>query len=710
MTKTHGIISLLVLAGCMAALGGCSDDSPEIPSEELFAREFIKNYGLPEAGHTWSMAQGVETSVSIEGVDNGTLEVYTCNPELPGARLVARLPIAGGKVQARVPLLAGTEKVAMRVFDAHNTILGDYASILSAQKKIDEQITVNPVPGDEYAPTKREIVQTVLAVHPDTRSAYHEYLSELPNETYLELGKYLSDKGIQNNIWPVQQTVPNLYHLDNLYFEMGTPLSYRKTLMPIFQEYVNPETKEAEDGVFKEGVNNLERYYHHHLHGNVLDPDVTFWVNEEGPVTMQCTWRGTQLEDSFGYYYYSDEDDITSEDIWNNIPKFIFADGETVKEKSNLTQIREAGREYPDDETGWTDMNGMECPNLHWNYRTDGDNDVMLRGRKYYLAYYGKNYDEPASYVFPKGVKIGYFLLREGGENSKIYFSDCKKNYEICRPLYGGNSVQEEGPLLRPFAAKFRMNNRTYVGFGDESGDCDLNDIVFIAENVYPDPVDITPPELKDEDPEAQVWTLACEDLGNADDIDFNDVVLDVTYVSGMPFLSITPRAAGGVLVTDIHFRKGSDSDYTFLGEIHNMLSNVYSSTPAEQQPMLNTLRDSHEVDPATVKSITVSVPADFDFTDPVNGFMARIKITTRGFDQKYSDAKEVKAYTEVTGTTVPQMLLLPGGWRWPEERRDIKRAYPGFADWVKDINATDWVGTCLTGYTVSHRPGLCDH
>ncbi|MDE6042421.1 MAG: DUF4842 domain-containing protein [Muribaculaceae bacterium] len=254
------------------------------------------------------------------------------------------------------------------------------------------------------------------------------------------------------------------------------------------------------------------------------------------------------------------------------------------------------------------------------------------------------------------------------------------------------------------------MNNRTYVGFGDESGDCDLNDIVFIAENVYPDPVDITPPELKDEDPEAQVWTLACEDLGNADDIDFNDVVLDVTYVSGMPFLSITPRAAGGVLVTDIHFRKGSDSDYTFLGEIHNMLSNVYSSTPAEQQPMLNTLRDSHEVDPATVKSITVSVPADFDFTDPVNGFMARIKITTRGFDQKYSDAKEVKAYTEVTGTTVPQMLLLPGGWRWPEERRDIKRAYPGFADWVKDINATDWVGTCLSGYTVSHRPGLCDH
>ena len=223
MSKTHGIISLLVLAGCMA-LGGCSDDSPEIPSDELFAREFIKNYGLPEAGHTWSMAQGVETSVSIEGVDNGTLEVYTCNPELPGARLVARLPIAGGKVQARVPLLAGTEKVALRVFDAHNTIIGDYASILSAQKKIDEQITVNPVPGDEYAPTKREIVQTVLAVDPATRSAYHEYLSELPNETYLELGKYLSDKGVQNNIWPVQQTVPNLYHLDNLYFEMGTPL------------------------------------------------------------------------------------------------------------------------------------------------------------------------------------------------------------------------------------------------------------------------------------------------------------------------------------------------------------------------------------------------------------------------------------------------------------------------------------------------------
>ncbi|MDE6285946.1 MAG: LruC domain-containing protein, partial [Muribaculaceae bacterium] len=706
MKKTHGILPFLLLAGCAAILGGCSDDRPEIPSDELYVREFIKNYGVPDAGQTWSMARGVETSVNVQGVSNGTLEVYTDNPESPTARMAARLPIVGGKVNAKVPLLAGSDKVYFRVLDADNTIRGDYASALSAEKKIETQLKVNELPADAYLPTKESIEQKVLAMGDTARAMYQEMFAGASDKNYHDLELYLSS----HEIWDVKtacsyQQVPNLYMLNNVYFEMGAPLSYRKTLMPIFQEYVNPETNELEDGVFRERRNNLERYYHNHEHDLALDPNVTFSVREEGPVTMQCTWRGTDSHDSFGYFYYKVGQEPSSEEVWNNLPKYIFLDGETVSGLSNLTQTRSATNEYPDSETGWVDMSGMNCPALEYNYPTNGDNDIWLRGRKYYLVYYGDNYDEEPSYTFPTGVRIGYFVLKAdaNGANGRIYFSDCRTQYELCRNVYYGIGEGQEGPLVRPFAAKFRMNNRNYIGFGDESGDCDLNDIVFIAENVYPDPVDITPPEIKEEHPEAQAWTLACEDLGNTDDIDFNDVVLDITYVTGETTLSITPRAAGGVLVTDIYFRQGDNSDHTFLGEIHNMLSNNYSATPTEQQPMLNTKRENHEVNPRSVKSVIVSVPADFEFTDPENGFMARIKITTRGYDEKLSDAKEVKAYTDVTELTVPQMLLLPGGWRWPEERRDIKVAYPDFTKWVKDVNATDWVNTGLNGYTVSH-------
>ncbi len=728
MKKHTAKLPFLLLAGCAAVLGGCSDDRPEIPSDELYVREFIKNYGVPDAGQTWSMAEGVETSVNVEGVSGGTLEVYTDNPESPTARLAARLPIVGGKVSAKVPLLAGSQKVVMRVLDGDNTIRGDFASVLSAEKKIDAQLKVAALPGSDELPTVEDVDMVAYVQRSGNRYWYQQYLLDPENEgklpTYQEVNAWFKANGYtyvpnpetpgwvadELQLYDAVESVPKLKYLRNLYFEMGAAVSYKKTLAPIFDQYtyLDPETGDSitADGVFKEGVDNVSRYYHHSVDGNKLDPNVTFSVGTEGPVTMQCIWRGTESSDYFGYYYYKEGEDPTTEELWNDIPKYMFLTYEDIKELSNLTQVKEVDSNYSDDESGWGDMDGMataECPS--WTVR---DHDRMIRGRKYYLAFYGENYDEEPSYTFPTGYKIGYFLFKAHGVNDgDFFFSDCKAEYELTGKTYKDNTL--DGPYARPFAAKFRMNHRTYVGFADESGDCDLNDVVFIAENVIPDPVDITPPEIKEEHPEAQAWTLACEDLGNTDDIDFNDVVLDISYVKGEPFLTITPRAAGGVLVTDIYFRQGDNTEPQFVGEIHNLLSSKYSAVPTEQQPMLNTKRGDHEVDPRTVNSVIVTVPSDFDFTDPENGFMARIKITTRGYDQKVSEAQEVKAFTDVTSLTVPQMLLLPGGWRWPEERRDISIAYPGFKEWVKDKNATDWVNTGLDGYTVSHRPG-CKH
>ncbi len=233
-----------------------------------------------------------------------------------------------------------------------------------------------------------------------------------------------------------------------------------------------------------------------------------------------------------------------------------------------------------------------------------------------------------------------------------------------------------------------------------------------MVENVYPVPEDITPPELKDENPivVAQTWTLACEDLGSTDDTDFNDIVLDVAYVAGETKLTITPRAAGGTLVSKIYFREGDNSDYTELGEIHNLMSSSYTEIPSIGYAMLNTGKESHEVNPTTVKPIVLTVPADFDFANVKNGFLSRIKITTRQSDEKDYDATEITAFTDLGESgCIPKMLLLEGEWQWPTERTSIDTAYPDFRDWVKNSAATNWTKNRVDKITVSHR-AKCSH
>ncbi len=719
MKKFSTSLFTSILATGTIILSGCTQEPLGITDDEQYVRDFIGQYGVPDAEHSWSMAKSVCANLDITGLSRGTVEVYTAYPGTSDARLVARLPIGNGKVSGNLPLLAGTGSVYVQVKDQDNTIR-QIASLPVSENNIGARLNVTSAPGNDKLPEAVDVDMKVSIVPDIVRNYYYMFRDELDtdeekaNYTYAEtLTRFNDDPDyfyypnpdnpnytsseLPKYYFPY--SIPALKRLDNLYYEMGPALSYKNVLAPIFNtySYVDEETGETKkaDGVFKEGQNNIDKYYHNATPGMKLDPNVTFSVREEGPVTMQCIWRGTASEDYFGYFYYDENTELSAEELWNVIPKYMFLSPEDITLKSSLTQCKDGAADPADDESGWVDMGGMDTSNCSWW----GD-DRQLRGRKYYLAYYGENYDEAPSYTFPTGVRIGYFLYQKAKQ--AIFFSDCKTTYELCRRTYKG----QEGAYLRPFAAKFRMENRTYVGFGDESGDCDLNDVVFIAENVYPDPVDITPDVFKKDDPEdkAQTWTLACEDLGSVDDVDFNDIVLDVAYVAGETTLTITPRAAGGTLVSEIYFREGYNTGYTLLGEVHSLMS------PTAGLSMLNTQESYHHVDPNSVKSIKVEVPADFDFASDTDGFMSRIKLITRQEDEEVYEAKEITAYTDLGESgRIPRMLLLEGGWHWPTERTSISMAYPDFKKWVKDHEATDWTKSRVDGYTVSHRK-KCTH
>lgn len=723
-------IAKLLIPVCAGALGSCALETQELPAEELYVRGFISKYGIPNIDHEWNMASAVKADIKVEGVTKGVVEVFTAPPGTPAARLAARLPISNGMATGDISLPAGLEHAYLQVVDNGNTIRTTKLASLSANA-LAGNLKVSVVPPDAQLPTVENYESSSYIVRSNQRDIYYEYLhyhaAETGDYSYTAASDWFKSTGRTfapnpGNDWKANELydylkdltpIPRIKMLSNLYYEMGEALSYRTYLSPIFDHYHIPGSEETAYGVFNEGKDNIERYFHNTTNGIKLDPEVTFRVHEEGPVTMQCIWRGTEFRDYFGYYYYKPGQEPTAEQLLNDIPKYTFLTEEDIADESTLTQKKtikfiSAASDTGDDEDGWINLKGMGTSNCSSWINHDGDDDVMIRGRKYYLAYFGENYNEEPTYTWPKDVQIGYFLFRK----DKFYFSDCKLQYHLTWIKYGNKDL---GPYGRPYAAKFRMQNRTYVGFGDESGDCDLNDVVFIAENVYPDPADITPDELEedyepDPDPEPDEpgtggkplsWTLACEDLGSTDDTDFNDIVIDVEYVAGSGKIKFIPRAAGGTLVSTVYFREGNNEDFTKVGEIHGLMSSQYATAQTGGYPMLNTAGNEYHVSPKTVKGITLSVPEDFVMTD----FLPRVKITTRHYDESESDAIEVKAYTDIAGAgKIPQMLLLPEGWWWPVERTDITVAYPMFKEWVKDVNATDWINTKNENVTVSYR------
>lgn len=711
-----------VLIG-FSTLTGCSDEPYEFTQQEQYVKDFINKYGIPDPRHDWTMASTVKTDIKVNGLNKGTVEIYTAAPGTPEARLAARIPITGSRATtgsggaiAEISLPAGMDCAYVQIKDGTDAIR-TVSKVSIQQNSMSQTLRVSTPPSDVSLPTIEDYEFKALFLPYTLREIYKEYVKDHAADyggdcSYTAANEWFKTTGRQYDVNPSSPgwmsnslvtyitneiKIPNLKMLDGLYYEMGEALSYRSYLSPIFDHYHIPGSEETADGVFKECKNNIERYYHNATGGIQLDAKVTFKVDEEGPVTMQCIWRGTQYSDYFGYYYYKPGEVMTADKLLNDIPKYIFLTSNDVKETSDLTQrksikvVSAIDDSDSGSDSGWTDLDGMDTSYCSYWINHDGDDDILIRGRKYYLAYYGEDYDKAPSYEFPKDVQIGYFLFRE----NKFYFSDCALQYELAYSQY---KSEDYGPMGRPYAGKFRMQGRTYVGFGDESGDCDLNDLVFIAENVYP-ARDITPEELggPEDEPTPLCWTLACEDLGSTDDVDFNDVVLDVEYVAGTGKITLIPRAAGGTLVTNVYFRQGNDADYTLVGEIHKLMSDEYSSNFTT----LNTELNYHHVNPLSVKKITLNVPEDF----VMSGFMSRIRLTTRGEDDTEANAKEVTAYTDIAGAgKIPQMLLLSGEWYWPTERKGITIAYPNFTDWVNDYEATDWIKNRDDKVTVSHR------
>ena len=209
------------------------------------------------------------------------------------------------------------------------------------------------------------------------------------------------------------------------------------------------------------------------------------------------------------------------------------------------------------------------------------------------------------------------------------------------------------------------------------SNSIDWNDIAFAINAEFQTP----PPPVEEEQEEGESWIIACEDLGDTDDYDFNDVVFKVSHVSGQKTATVTPLAAGGTLATWIVYNN------QYLGETHQLLGAKENTSGS--YPMINTTTIT-----ATATPKVVTVPENYTVTNNMGGF----SIIVKSKDNSNSNAVLIKA---PSAGAAPQMFCVPSTWAWPTERTKIQDAYPNFANWSADSNNIEWYNNATAGKVI---------
>ena len=161
---------------------------------------------------------------------------------------------------------------------------------------------------------------------------------------------------------------------------------------------------------------------------------------------------------------------------------------------------------------------------------------------------------------------------------------------------------------------------------------------------------------------------VMCEDLGgfSGNDIDFNDVVFDVTYLTATR-AKITIQAAGGTLPI-------------YIGSV-TPENEVHARFGVSQKTMVNTNREGYlNKNVAGVKTCEpVSIEIAVQSQDPND-----IPVTVQAADgTTYSLSSNIGWPT--------QKICVPAGTEWTNERVGIAEQYPRFSDWVSDSSIKFW-------------------
>lgn len=359
-------------------------------------------------------------------------------------------------------------------------------------------------------------------------------------------------------------------------------------------------------------------------------------------------------------------------------------------------------------------------------------------GQQYHLTFYGEDGTGTPTLEFPEDYYINFFVLTSADGTGLQAWHLGKYKYAID----WNNSSGEWKEYYKEYDDVYGMNNAHMAIYSQESlngnvasligsdtgggvkyqcastaawstmgfnclsfedypnadaVDSDWNDICFLF--------DANTDDFESID-ESIDYMVACEDLGNTFDFDYNDIVFKVSHlvtINGStttyhPLMKVTLMAAGGTLPAKVWYDVDNDgecgsSDIVFFQEVH-------SAFGVEQNVPVN-------VGGVSKTAVTYSVsleelfPGDADAASKATAWRiadnaSRFKVTisnplndgdvTTGDETTVYKVRDI-AVPEETGS-IPSAFIIPSSsakiWQWPNENVRINTVYPTWDSWVE--------------------------
>lgn len=425
--------------------------------------------------------------------------------------------------------------------------------------------------------------------------------------------------------------------------------------------------------------------------------DATFAFNEDGKVVFYPIFMNELLKDKVGYF------------IYNNDTKEIIEEGTLIEDTQAETFLWE----------GKSDQPSSAYPK---NQETQG---VKFKSGNGYM--YSKPYTVtvPADYTGDFANLLVGITISNNQQNPRTGESYSGIDGAT---LYSMSELNPDGLQVAVYATgNIEITNITDDGEETTTGTFGLvgiEDNINAPESSYPSDWDINDIVLYTE--ATQVTTLefekpakyfiAFEDLGGTYDFDFNDVVLEIDYVSGWEMGSVKCLAAGGTLPVEVFYDgeaydmtpRGQDDAVSIWGEIHDAFGEDVTT-------VINTIPEGMNVknlNSATCEPLDAVFffGEDFLIQDDgipfylvVEGKFGQKRIYAKGPDGTPQAIVIGTTWTRYPGTWDDEQDYVEGEkvtdpeftyWQWPIECVDVEAAYPDIKTWITNPDNLGWLQT----------------
>lgn len=736
------------LAG--AILTACTTDEITIPKSELYAREFIKKFGVIDPDRDFNAA--THSGVTVVTTRPTDVKIYA---DINGKRYIFA---EGRKISGTTPITFDVPASVKEVLvDAGGVItkasLGSTVTLPKTGLK--NNSTSRTINGDETEWSVNGRLSWKIA--PEEKfgtSAVSEYIATYAEDDNTNLTKgtnsfYFLADGEEHTFYPFYWNT-DAYHClgiytvnedgsvnnQDLYYSKSGELEFSTDYKPgVYEEIIY---KEGDERVFAE---TGEWQFSVGSNGELLNLGDLLGLNGD--------WNAPDAEKTFDEPLYTTEHGYISKIVWT-VSDHMFRIYETVEEE--FTEIKSE----EEVEGTWQKVNHTSA------YGASPTTYIKTRGITYKLE---------------KGTRYGFYIKvnHEASKNpstdydyvcfsstvrNKSYVADAKYmrydqvsgtnvesdvNWRIRENPWSNagwwnDTYAEDDAFAYSSWGTAHMGGKTYTMFGFEdcpqgylqNAPCDLNDIMFLFA-VGKEPSKVIDTSKPEPDPEVYQWLIAAEDLAGTYDWDFNDAVFAVsatTIVDGednkttKTEITVEPLAAGGTLPIYVMFNgdisvENSEGTLENLGlghynigpELHRWLGGYYRSpinvkedvATAAGEPLKFTvagewsLTDKYQNKPQWSENDVKGMGGFYVLVNPGNT-LNQMQMTISKFEEANLD--DEKHFHKVTPPSSfdkqdqvvvsPEMLCLETHWCWPKEEQGIHEVYYYFQPWLTG-EATEW-------------------